>query len=198
MQRGDVAKMPLSCCSSDLVGAPRFPCSEGQCLLQYDDCPPPHLLRWLPLQPLRTCRQVGSTLLVFTIATILNPWFYLCLKFTPRVRNSTRKILPRLPRTSATRAKKRAYIIRSHSLSFSRPSSGGGGSSDMRGVHLNVDLNLIFVATERKLVPEAVRLSLKSRALYMWRISNNFFTEKSNIEAPGSLIDSIVNIVKSS
>ena len=83
-------------------------------------------------------------------------------------------------------------------LSGSRPSSGGGGSSDMRRVHLNSDLNLIFVATERKLVPEAVRLSLKSRALYMWRISNNFFTEKSNIEAPGSLIDSIVNIVKSS
>ena len=70
-------------------------------------------------------------------------------------------------------------------LSVSRPSSGGGGSSDMRGVHLNADLNLIFVATERKLIPEAVRLSLKSRGLYLWRMSNNFFTEKSNIEAPG-------------
>ena len=55
----------------------------------------------------------------------------------------------------------------------------------MRGVHLNADLNLIFVATERKLVPVAVRLSLKSRAPYLWRMSNNFFTEKSNIEAPG-------------
>ena len=70
-------------------------------------------------------------------------------------------------------------------LSVRRPSSGGGGSNDMRGVHLNADLNLIFVATERKLVPEAVRLSLKSRAPYLWRTSNNFFTETSNIEAPG-------------
>jgi len=69
-------------------------------------------------------------------------------------------------------------------LSVSRPSSGGGGSS-MRGVHLNADLNLIFVATESKLVPIAVRLSLKSRASYLWRMSNNFFTEKSNSEAPG-------------
>jgi hypothetical protein len=68
-------------------------------------------------------------------------------------------------------------------LSVSRPSSGGGGSS-MRDVHLNADLNLIFVATERKLVPVAVRLSLKSRASYLWRMSNNFFTEKSNSEAP--------------
>ena len=55
----------------------------------------------------------------------------------------------------------------------------------MRGVHLNADLNLIFVATERKLVPVAVRLSLKSRSSYLWRMSNNFFTEKSNSEAPG-------------
>ena len=70
-------------------------------------------------------------------------------------------------------------------LSGSRPSSGGGGSSDMRGVHLNSDLNLIFVATERKLVPVADRLSLKSRTLYLWRMRNNFFTEKRNIEAPG-------------
>ena len=70
-------------------------------------------------------------------------------------------------------------------LSGSRPSSGGGSRSDMRGVHLNAGLNLIFVATERKLVPVAVRLSLKSRARYLWRISNNFFTENSNIEAPG-------------
>jgi hypothetical protein len=55
----------------------------------------------------------------------------------------------------------------------------------MRGVHLNADLNLIFVATERKLVPVAVRLSLKSRASYLLRMSNNFFTEKSNSEASG-------------
>ena len=71
-------------------------------------------------------------------------------------------------------------------LSGSRPSSGGGGgSSGMRGVHLNADLNLIFVATDRKLVPVAVRLSLKSRAPYLWGMSNNVFTEKSNSEAPG-------------
>ena len=70
-------------------------------------------------------------------------------------------------------------------LSIRRPSSGGGGSNDMRGVHLNADLNLIFVATERMLVPEAVRLSLKNRAPYLWRMSNNFFSEKSYIEAPG-------------
>jgi len=55
----------------------------------------------------------------------------------------------------------------------------------MRGVHLNADLNLIFVATDRKLVPVAVRLSLKSRAPYLWGMSNNVFTEKSNSEAPG-------------
>jgi len=47
----------------------------------------------------------------------LTPGFYLCLKFTPRVRNSTRNILPRLPQTSATRVEKVcADIIRSHSL----------------------------------------------------------------------------------
>jgi hypothetical protein len=62
-------------------------------------------------------------------------------------------------------------------LSVSRLSSNGGGSSGMRGVHLNVDLNMIFVATERKLVPVTVHSSMKSRAPHLLCKSIIFFIE---------------------
>jgi len=66
-------------------------------------------------------------------------------------------------------------------LSVSEPSRSGGGSSGIRGVHLKVDLNLIFVATERKIWflqqfthPRRVERLIVT---HLWCMSNNFFTD---------------------
>jgi hypothetical protein len=107
---------------------------------------------------------------VFTIATILNPWFLSLFEIHTASSKFDTKHFAETATNVGGHHSQPSFV-----LSVSRPSSGGGGSS-MRGVHLNADLNLIFVATERKLVPVAVRLSLKSRASYLWRMSNNFFT----------------------
>jgi len=66
-------------------------------------------------------------------------------------------------------------------LSVSEPSSSGGGSSGIRGVHLKVDLNLIFVATESKIWflqqfthPRRVERLIVT---HLWCMSNNFFND---------------------
>jgi hypothetical protein len=114
---------------------------------------------------------------VFTVATILNPWFLSLLeihtassKFDTKHFAETATDVGYSSQESLGEPPSQPLFV----LSVSRPSSIGGGSSGMRGVPLNVDLNMIFVATERKLVPVTVRSSMTPQLLCK---SNLFFIE---------------------
>ena len=122
---------------------------------------------------------------MFTVAIILNPWFLSLFEIHTA---SSKFDTKHFAETATGDGYSSQESLGEHLpqplfvLTVSRPSSIGGGSSvasvcAVYGVHLNVDLNMNFVATERRLVPVTVRLSMKSRAPQLLCKSNIFFIE---------------------